>query len=131
MRRPIEVALFVVMIAASCLVGLAHLLIIGNVSFSVGTVVGWVLGLVIIYLYLRAIWSGRKWAWWLALFLGVTGLLYLPWSYKAVPTESGKVLYLAQAVVGTVATALLLLPRARAWFRPNSSAGSFRSTPGT
>lgn len=129
MRRPIEVALFVVVSAAGGVAGLVHLLITGNVSFSVGTAVAWVIVLSIIYLYLRAIWCGRKWAWWLAVLLGAIVLIYLPWSYKAVPTESGKVLHLAQAVVGTIATVLLLLPRARAWFGPNNSVRSFPSTP--
>jgi len=119
MDRPRAVTISVLASAAACAAGMIHLFATKWTNASFITLVVWAFASWLVFLYLRAVWRGRRWAWWLQLFFGAYGLLSLPW--LSIPVGVPSALYISQYVVCTIATALLLPAASRAWFRPNNS----------
>jgi membrane-bound metal-dependent hydrolase YbcI (DUF457 family) len=119
MDRPKTVTTSVLASAVACGAGMIHLFITKGANASLITIGVWAFASWLVLLYLRAIWRGRRWAWWLQLFFGAYGLITLPWI--SVPPGVPSALFISQYVICAIATLLLLPARSRAWFRPNNS----------
>jgi uncharacterized membrane protein YedE/YeeE len=118
---PREVSLSVYISALSCAAGVAYSIIERGATASYATWATWGFACWLVYLYLRSLWLGRRWAWWLTLSFGLYGVASLPWVLQHPPKYTSTALYLSQTVACVSVTVLLLLPRSRAWFRPNKS----------
>ena len=119
--RPIEVAIAVALSAVACTAGFAYLIAKRGAAVGLGSLVVWCVCASIVAWYLASIWRGRRWAWRTQMFFGAYGLITGPWRLAHVPPASTFWLYVSQLALCAVATLLLVLPRARAWFRPNNS----------
>jgi hypothetical protein len=122
MVRPKTVEISVIANAVVFAAGLITLLVQKGANASPIALCVWAIASWVVYLFLRSIWRGRRWAWWVAVISTAVGLALLPWSFSDIPTDFfGRLLYVAQGVVGTAATLLLLPAQSRTWFRPNNS----------
>lgn len=124
--RPKAVEFSVFANAAVCAAGIIKLFVTKGGVASATALCVWAIFSWLVFLLLRSIWRGRKWTWWLIVILTAIGLALLPWTTSDMPTDFyGRILYIAQGVIGTIATLLLLPRKSREWF---GLGNSFNST---
>jgi hypothetical protein len=70
---------------------------------------------ILFFLFVRALYRGRRWARGLTIWLGGISLLLLPFTWRDSRVDG---LFVFQTILQTIAVILLLLPPSRDWFRP-------------
>ena len=84
------------------------------------TMLGFPLVCLILLLLLRALYRGRRWAFWCVVPITALGLYYAPDSVAKMASKTDQVMFIVQAVLQAVAVICLILPSSRQWFFPKS-----------
>ncbi|MEO6477019.1 MAG: hypothetical protein ABIQ96_17985 [Luteolibacter sp.] len=89
----------------------------GNLNWAFGVGLALIVGFV--YLWMRGLYRGKKWAYVLWMFSIASSLVFVSSMmrrFSALPTEWGKVLYVGQGILQLIATVMLVLPVSWRWF---------------
>lgn len=117
--RPVSTSIW--LHAVSYFIGFAQVSFTKGLPDSATKLVVWLFVLIVIYAYLRGIYSGRNWVRWLSVVLTACGTVVIPWHLPGISNFSGKAVYLTQCALLIAAAILLFVPASRAWYRPNKS----------
>jgi len=93
-----------------------------------GRLFAWALVATVLFFFFRALLRGANWTRWLLLVFIVVGVVALPNRVSESHESWQSVLYIAQAFVQVVATALLFFPVSNRWFSRSAPAYSVKWT---
>jgi hypothetical protein len=101
---------------ASFTIGLGKLAIFNAHWERPATMIGFPIICLLLFVLIRALYRGHRWAFWVFVPLILSGICFIPAGIREMAPGTDRTVYIAQAILQGAAVFCLLLPASRRWF---------------